>query len=243
MIRRGLRVAAAAGLALAIALAAAPASAIAPARVVVEGVATVGSSAGPLRTAALRDGLRRAVVRIAQDLVRAEGGRLPADQVLGSLEGEPRDYAVRYRVLQDRGERPSAGSGPLEYALDVEVFVDVDRVARSLQAAGRLAALPGELPASAHRMLVETDDWAAYQAFLGVLEGVGEARRVVPETFEDGRVELLVEAPGRASDLLDRVVRHGEPGLDVLAVGSRDDELRVRVRRTRSPAGSRLGND
>lgn len=231
------------GLVLALVLLAAPSLALAPARVVVEGVATVGSSNGPLRTAALRDGLRRAVVQVAQDLVRAEGGRLPADRVLGSLEGEPRDYAVRYRVLQDRGERPSTSSGPLEYALDVEVYVDVDRVARSLQTAGRLAALPGELPASAHRMIVETDDWAAYRAFLGVLEQAGEARRVVPETFEDGRVLLLVEAPGRASELLDRVVRHGQPGLDVLPVGSRDDELRVRVSRTRTPAGSRLGND
>lgn len=207
----------------------------APSRVVVEGVAPLPAQGVGLRTTALRNGLDAAISQVGLDLIRAGGRSAPGDlDVLELLGGEPTDYALRYRVLADRGERRApdgAGRDAREYALEIEVHVDVDRVAAGLRAAGWLETVPGQLPAESHRVIVETSDWGAYAAFLAVLREAGGARSAVPEAFQAGAATLRVEAPGRTSELLDRLMRGPSPGLVIVPIPSPDAELRVQVRR------------
>ncbi|MAE96227.1 MAG: hypothetical protein CL910_16365 [Deltaproteobacteria bacterium] len=231
-----------------------PAAALPPARVVVEGVAPAGEHAVagvPVRSAALRAGLRAAIAQTALDLIAAEGGQ-PGDlDVLALLGGKATDYTQRYRVLADLGERLApapAPEGAFEYALQVEVHVDVDRIAAGLQSAGWLQSLPGELPTQGHRILVETRDWGAYEAFLALLRDGAGARSALPESFESGRVALRVEAPGRSAELLDRLLAVRQETLRLIPLPSEGDVLRIQVARTggeepASPEGAQATGD
>ena len=230
-----------------------PAGAVPPSRIVVEGVARVGEAAArvPVRSAALHAALRAAIVQAAYDLILAEGGDPGALDVLALLGGKATDYTQRYRVLADLGERrsaPPAPKGALEYVLEVAVHVDVDRVAEGLHSAGWLQNLPGQLPTQEHQVVVETRDWAAYEAFLTLLREQGGARSAVPQRFEAGRVVLKVEAPGRSSELLDRLLAARQENLRLVPLASEGGALRVQVARNEvdeeaSPEGSRSSSD
>ncbi|MBW2241652.1 MAG: hypothetical protein JRH01_06660 [Deltaproteobacteria bacterium] len=212
--------------------------AVTPVRIVVEGVSPAGGHAPAgvsLRQAALRHGLGEAVTQLGRDLVAADrGGPAPADlDVLGALGGKPSDFIVRYRVLAERGERAAQVlTDPeisLEYALEIEAQIDVDRVAQGLRSAGWLTTVPGEIPSQDHRVLIETTDWSAYEAFLELLRERGEARLAVPERFEAGRVVLRVEAPGRPRELLDRLLA-GPPGvLELIPLPAEEADLHLRI--------------
>ncbi len=223
------------------------AGALPPARVELEGVAPLPTEGLPLRTAALRDGLARAVERVARDLVAGAGRDLGETDVGALLGGDARDYARRYRVVADLGERESTAAdgsndGPkgrsLEYALALEVYVDVDRVAEALRAAGWLEALPGQLPTEAHEVVVEAEDWGAYTAFLRLLRERGGARSAVPEVFSAATVRLRVEAPGRAEELLDRLTAAPSDGLRVEALEPIGRAIHVRARHLASDGGA-----
>ncbi|MCP5059489.1 MAG: hypothetical protein GY937_22530 [bacterium] len=212
--------------------------AVTPARVVVEGVSPAGKQAPAgvsLRQAALRNGLGAAVARLGRDLVEADrGGPAPADlDVLGALGGKPSDYIVRYRVLAESGERAARVlTDPqisLEYALEIEAQIDVDRVAQGLRSAGWLTTVPGEIPSQAHRVLIETRDWSAYEAFLELLREQGEARLAVPERFEAGRVLLQVEAPGRPRELMDRLMAGPRGALQLIPLPADEEDLHFRI--------------
>jgi len=226
-------------------LLAAGALAVTPAKLVVEGVVPAGDRAPTgvsLRQAALRQGLARAVAQVGRELVEADrrGPAPPELDVLAALGGAPADYTVRYRVRVDHGERTAEvltdPGVTTEYALEIEVQVDVQRVARGLASAGWLSTLPDEVPSTAHRVVVETSDWGAYAAFVEQLRGPGEARLAVPERFEAGRVLLRVEAPGRPDQLLDRLTSDPESPLEVIRLPGDESELRVQVRLRAAPA-------
>lgn len=231
-----------------------PAGAVPPSRIVVEGVAPAGEEAAagvPVRSTALHAALRAAIVQAAYDLILADGGDPGELDVLALLGGKATDYTQRYRVLADHGERRSAQPAPAgarEYVLEVAVHVDVDRVAMGLHSAGWLQSLPGELPTQMHQVIVETRDWGAYEAFLTLLREQGGARSAVPERFEAGRVILKVEAPGRSSELLDRLLAARPDDLQLVPLPGEGGALRVQVVRTKvdeaaSPEGSRAAGD
>ncbi len=225
------------------------APAVAPARLVVEGVSPAGDQAPAGRSprqAALRQGIGEAVRQVGEDLVAADRGAVPQDlDVLAALGGAPADYAVRYRVLTEHGERAARvlrdPAVSVEYAVEIEVQVDVDRVARGLRSAGWIRTVPGQIPSHAHRVIVETTDWAAYAAFVDQLRRRGEARLAVPERFEAGRVVLRVEAPGRPGQLLDRLAGDPEGRLELIPLSQGPGELRVRVRLLAPAAASGAG--
>lgn len=231
--------------------------AVTPVRIVVEGVIPAGKQAPvgvSLRQAALRQGLGKAVEQLGRDLIEADREEPAPDDldVLAILGGKPSDYVVRYRVLAEHGERAAQvltdPAVSVEYALEVEAQIDVDRVAQGLRSGGWLTTVPGEVPSQTHRVVIETAEWGAYTAFLELLRERGEARLVVPERFEAGRIELHVEAPGRPGQLLDRLLE-GPPGpleLIPLAADEADLHLRIELRsvaKANAPRGPEdLGN-
>ncbi len=199
--------------------------ALAPVRVVVEGQAAADTAGASGRTAALEDGLSRAVEKVAFDLIESDGGNPDGLVALEVLGGKSTDYAVRYRVLADRGVSTASGA----YTLEIEAHVDVDRVALGLQAAGLLKTLPGELPTRAFRVIVETRDWAAYSGFVKAVKEHGGARSAIPESFSEGRAVLRVESPGQPDELLRRLLRARIEPLRVDALSSEGGDIRVQV--------------
>lgn len=196
----------------------------------------------PPRDAALRAALHDAIWRVAlQEL----DGFDPADEeaqmaLAEALGDEPLDYATRFRVLEDRGERPAlfseAGGAETEYVVLVEVHVETGRVKQRLSAAGLLAAPSGDV--QRYRVLVileQVESYGAYQAVRTLLEEMG-ARSALPVEMEPGRAVIEVEDRRAPDELLAALVRSAPPNLSVVPLGVEGRSVRLRARFLGGPA-------
>jgi hypothetical protein len=186
------------------------------------------------RQAALRAALQEAVARAAADLAREATGQEPPAEA-APLAGEPTEYAVSYRVLEDRGEQPAllagGSAGGREYVVVAEVQIDLDRVRAALKGAGRLGA---DAPAAASAVfrleLLGVPSPAAWTAVRAALVRAG-AESQVPVELEPGRAMLEVRAPGGAERTVDRLLHAALPaGLALEALPSEPGAPRLRVR-------------
>jgi hypothetical protein len=205
-------------------------------RLEVVGAVPAGADAQPgvpIAEAALGAALAQGVERVARDLLSDEVAADPGldlDKVLG---GNPRDFAVSYQVLEDRGERRALllvdPEVETEYELLVEVFVDVSRVESALRAAG-LGLKAAEGPGREHHLVVEK--LPSYRAYLALrrhlMERVG-ATSVTPAIFESGRAELRVEAAVEPSQLMERLVATPPEGLRVEPLFADGRSIWIRV--------------
>lgn len=209
------------------------------------GVAPIakGERGSARREAAIQGALREAVFRVAEELLLEEDvGEAGAS--LGSVLGTDMVlYAARFRILEDRGERPvlftEDPNVTREYVVTVEVHVDTDLVADKLADAGLLARTQ---PGSGHTtsVRVEVEGLTRFAAFAEVRELLmtgGRARRVVPLEFERGRAVFEVETEGNAGALLDRVLEAAPARVEIVPLEARGGELRVLVRWTPPPPG------
>jgi hypothetical protein len=174
------------------------------------------------------------VARVARERLSPEAAADP-DLDLGKvLGGNPREFTVGYRVLEDRGERrallvvdPEVAT---EYVLRVEVDVDVSRIESALDAAGLALAGPAEGPSRELRVVVEDlPSYRAYAALRRHLMQEGGASSVIPEIFELGRVELRVAGRLTPSELIDRLVTPSPEGLRVEPVFADDRSIWIRI--------------
>ena len=206
-------------------------------RLEVVGVVPAGADARPgvpIREAALGAALTQGVERVARGLLSADAAADPGLDLGGVLGGNPRDFTVRYRVLEDRGERrallvvdPEVST---EYVLRVEVFVDVSRIEGALDAAGLLLQKPVEGTRRELRLVVEgLPSYQAYVALRRHLMERGGATSVIPAVFESGRVELRVVAKLAPPDLMDRLVMPPPEGLRVEPVFADGESMWIRV--------------
>jgi hypothetical protein len=206
-------------------------------RLEVVGVVPAGADAQPgvpAREAALGAALAEAVGRVARELLSDEAAADP-DLDLGQvLGGEPREFTLGYRVLEDRGERrallladPQVST---EYVLLVEVFVDVPRLESTLGAAGLLLQEPATGVGGELRVVVEPlPTYRAYRALRRhLVEAVG-ATSVIPALFESDRVELRVDAPLGSEALMDRLVTPPPEGLRVEPVFADGRSVWIRI--------------
>lgn len=204
-------------------------------RVEVLGVAPAGSEAGvPVRQRALGDALVRGVEEVARELLAKPAAADPDLDLARALGREPREFTVGYKVLEDRGERralllvdPQVAS---EYVLLVEVFVDVARVERALQAAGLEVRKPAIAPSAELRLIVEVlPSYPAYEALRRHLMAQVGVSAVTPVVFESGRVELRVDGRLTAPELLDRLVSPPPEGLRVEPVFADGPSVWIRI--------------
>jgi hypothetical protein len=189
------------------------------------------------RQAALRAALQEAVSRASQDLVREASGKEAEPGASLAPPGEPTEYAVSYRIVEDRGEQAAlvAGGpeGGREYVVVAEVQIDADRLRAALQRAGQLAAdaAPAPEAASFRLEILALPSPAAWTVVRGALAAAG-ARSVIPLELEAGRVLLEVEAPAGPERLVDRLVHTALPeglGLEALEPEAGVPRLRVRA--------------
>ncbi len=236
--RRGLVAALATGL-LAGALGPATPAAAEVRRLEVVGAAPAGADAPrnrPLRDAALDSAIAEGVERVARELL---GGAAP--ESLREGLGDPREYAVRYRILEDRGERRALLLPvPVEYVVLVEVHVDATRVQRRLAREGLLAGGPVERRRF-RLLLEEVSSYGLYQQVRQALEASG-ARRAVPLEIRPGRMLLDVEADAGPERVMERLVGRGRGlGLEVRVLEIDRSGARVRASRRAgfAPGGDR----
>jgi hypothetical protein len=171
---------------------------------------------------------------VARELLSEEAAADPDLDLGRVLGGKPREFTVGYKVLEDRGERrallladPEIST---EYVLLAEVFVDVTRVEKALDAAGLLLAVPVEAAGREIRVVVE--DLPSYRAYLALrrhLMGRGEATSVIPAVFDSGRVELRVKTRMEPPELMDRLVTPPQDGLRIVPVFADSSSMRIHV--------------
>jgi hypothetical protein len=185
------------------------------------------------RQAALRVALQEAVQRAARDVLREATGQEPQDEV--ALGADAPDFAVSFRVLEDRGEQDAllsgAPSGGREYVVVAEVQVDVDRVRERLRAARRLAGEPAPAPPAAFRLeVLEIPSPAVWTAVRAALARAGAAS-AIPVELESGRALFEVQTALGPEKTLERLLLAELPqGLGLEPVAPEAGVLRLRVR-------------
>ena len=206
---------------------------------VVEGVGAVAvkgapaGRAGTPREAALKAAIVEAVRHVALDLLpRDAGGADPEAAVDAALAPDPRAFANRFRILEDRGEGPALlieGPGvETEYVVVVQAQVDVARVRQRLVRAGLVPA--GDLaPSQRLRIqIVDLDGYAGYMAVRTLLDEIG-VKGAVPVEMARGQAVLEVESRVPPAQLLAQLVKAAPPELRLEGVGSDEESLTLRA--------------
>lgn len=191
------------------------------------------------RRAAIEAAIAEAVGRVARELLGerllsaapGEGARALA----ATLGDDPLRFTERYRVVEDLGERPAPAApgveDPREYAVRVEVGVDVGRVAARLRELGHDLEAAGGGSATAFPVVLRPlPSWVAYEALRRHLLDAGLARSAVPVRFEAGEAVLRVEAPGGPSALLARLRADPPEGVGIEPLAVAEDGLALFLR-------------
>ena len=200
----------------------------------------------PLREIAVRMALNEAVRRVALDLVPEMEPEEAAEFLPEVLGDEPFDYTTRFRIIEDRGERPALfvedPEVEFEYVVLVEAHIDADRVEKRLVDAGLLVAGSAGAPHRDLRLVVEDlDSFAAYAALRETLiERVG-VKSALPVEMERGRAVLVVNTAGDPWQLLEELLMAAPPELVITLVDAQEDALTLRIALEALPAGA--GND
>ena len=209
-------------------------------------IAPDGGSRRSPRDVALHRALREAVWRVAIEELDAVAVVAAEEEVAAALGDDPLVYATRFRIVEDRGERPALFSDDPEveneYVVLAEVHVDADRVRQRLSTAGLMRLPSGEIQRIRTRLtLVEVRSWAEIQAVRTLLREVG-AGTAVPVDLVRGRAVLAVESAHSPEALVDALLAAAPPELRLERLGAGPDGLELRAHflggsRSRAPAG------
>jgi hypothetical protein len=156
------------------------------------------------------------------------------DRLAAALGDDPLDFAVRFRILEDRGERPALfvddPEVESEYVIVVEVFVDTERVRRRLAAQG-FALLPtGEGALVQIRLeLLDVNRFGAYEAVRRALAADSRVRSVIPVEMERGRIVLEVQSGHQPEELLERLYQAIPPEIQIDPVVIGEGRLTLRI--------------
>jgi hypothetical protein len=229
------------GLALLLALALAGPAAAADVRRI-ESVGVVPIDTGNARRnaprdAAVRAAVARAVEGVATELLpqgwernvadseAAQTTSAPGDMeplLASGLGADPFDYATRFRILEDRGIRPSLlskdPSVESEYVVLVEVFVDAERVGERLRTAGWIAPAGQDSESHVRLVLEGLESFGAYDAVRHALLDDPAVRSALPVELSAGRAVLEVDCGYDAASLGKALVARAANGLHVVPV-------------------------
>ncbi|UCE84598.1 MAG: hypothetical protein JSU66_09490 [Deltaproteobacteria bacterium] len=205
------------------------------------------------RDAALDDAVTRAVLRVGLEelaRLRAAGGsgappsprggdggsEEDAARVLAALGDRPLEYAVRFRILEDRGRRSRlllADPGvETEYVVLVEVQVDVERVRARLSSAGLVGGEAGSepIPPRVVRLEIESlPSWRAYAALRAALLEHAGATAVRPVEFERGHAVVDLDSTRSPRQIYEALRRALPPELRIVPVDAGRRRLTLRV--------------
>jgi hypothetical protein len=196
---------------------------------------------GSARDTAVKLALNEAVIQVAMDLVTGVRRDEAADFLPDVLGDDPLDYISRFRIIEDRGERPSQYSQDpgveFEYVVLVESHLDPARIRRRLEKAGLLMT---HARAPTQQLLVVIDgnsDFAAYEALRRALLDRLRVKSAVPVEMEQGRIVLAVETSRDSRQLLENLLRDAPPELLVTPVAAQAGVLRLEIELQALPEG------
>jgi len=193
-----------------------------------------GKSRNSPRDVALQRALQGAVWRVAIEQLDTAGSAADDSVVAEALGSDPLVYATRFRIVEDRGERPALFSNDpeieTEYVVLAEVHVNIDRVRERLSGAGLMQLPSGDGGSFTTRVtLVDITGWAELQAVRTLLREIG-AESTVPVDLVRGRAVLAVRSRYSPTALV-RALRAAAPAelsLEALGAGPGGLELRAR---------------
>lgn len=143
-------------------------------------------------------------------------------------------YTLRFRVMEDRGQRPALFSDDpnvsQEYMVIVEVQVDVDRIRAKLVSAGLLLASEN-LPGS-NEVRLEIEGLTLYPAYLAMrelLEGPLGVTGVFPVEMGRDRIILDVETRSSAVEFLEQMLLLAPRAIQIVPVGADGNRVQVVV--------------
>ncbi len=174
----------------------------------------------PPRDAALQRALEDAVHRVALDELPDFDPETGEEVLAAALGGDPSEFATRYRIREDRGERPALFTDDpeveSEYVVVVEVHVDVERVRERLAQAGLLVMPSGDKRRYRVRVVIEeVETYAAYMAVRTLLDELG-LRSVLPVEMERGRAVLEVYGDRSPDQLMTGLLRAAPSNLTLV---------------------------
>ncbi len=197
------------------------------------------SSRSNPRDAALQQALLEAVRRVALEMLPDLDPIEDQEELDAALGGQPHEFATRYRIIDDRGERPALfvddPDVETEYAMIVEVHVDTDHVRERLAEAGLLEPSGDRRRVRIRLEIRDVDSYAVYRALRTLLEEVG-VRSAVPVEMERGRVVLDVDGDREGEELLEDLLRAAPDNLTILPIDSDYDRLTLRAHIRGAPA-------
>ena len=191
------------------------------------GAAPIGKASGSAaRQTALEAGVREAVLQVGAEVAQETGPAPDPAAVKAALGDDLQGYALRFHLIEDRGEHAALliqePGVEREYEVVVGVEVDRARVRGRLAKAGLVKAAP---PPAGHRSLevafAGVDRYATWERIQRALAERGAAVR--PLEFSRNRVVARVETDESPDALVERL-RH--------AVG---DSFGVALRSTGGP--------
>ena len=218
-------------------------------RVEAVGVVPLEADASPRvapRDAALQRALEEAVRRVALEELPDFDPETEEQTLAAALGRDPSAFATRYRIREDRGERPALFTDDpdvtSEYVLVVEVDVDVERVRDRLAEAGLLLVPQGDSRRYRVRVVLEeVESYAAYMAVRAVLREL-DLRSVLPVELERGRVVLEVDGDRSPERLMNGMLQAAPPNLRLVPLSVETAALTLRVRFQEAPEGSDSGS-
>jgi len=226
-----------AGLVLALAVGLAAGAATDLESVAIEGAAPAAKGvggAGALRQAALEAGVRDAVLKVADEVARESGPAPDPAALRTALGNDVLGYAVRFRLVEDRGERPAQKlqqpGVEREYAVQVDVEVDRGRIRSRLAGAGlaKAVAKPAAAPPSTLEVTFEgVDRYATWETLRRALAGRGNPVR--PVEFARGRVVAAIDTDEAPAALADRLRQAVGDQLGISLRSAEGRELRIEV--------------
>ena len=214
----------------------------APAAAQVRSIEAVGTAPLPeqrtaafdARGSALDAAIGEAVLRVAEELLIDTPEPIEREALAAALGDEPRIYAARFRLLEDRGEREALfageqGSGR-EYVVVAAVDVDIDRVRQRLVGLALLEESAAEPIQRLRLEVVGLDSHGAYAAFTKALAAPLGQDRVAPLEIERGWALFELETSLDVERLLGRLQRSAPAGLDVVRLAPTGGVERLAVR-------------
>jgi hypothetical protein len=192
-----------------------------------------GPSGGAARQAALEAGVREGVLQVAAEVAQ-ETGPPPDPAALKSALGSDLEiYAVRFHIVEDRGEHPALliqePGVDREYEVLVDVEVDRGSIRSRLAKAGLVKAAPP--PPTAHRSLeIDLEGIQSYGTWEQLRRALGErGGSVRPVEFSHGRVLARVDTDEAPEALVERL-RHSVGDSMGLALRSAEgQQVRIEV--------------
>jgi hypothetical protein len=196
--------------------------------------------ARPPRDAALNRALSDAVLRVALDLL-PDYDPTDAEVSLSDLLGkDPLAYATRFRILEDRGERPALFSEDpdveTEYVVVVMVHVDVNRVRRRLEMTGVLEPSGEVRRVRIHLVIEDLAGYAEFAALQHLLVDRLGVRSALPVEMEPGRVVMEVDGDRRPDALLEALLAAAPPTLEIVPLATDRRTIVLRIRPIPPPA-------